>query len=139
MDDLNQVTLLGNVANVDIKSFNNGGKVANISMATNETWKDRETGEKKQKTQWHNVKVTSQNTVEKYVQPYIGKGDRILICGELEYRKYEKDGETKYFTEIVVGPYSGKISKQSKDNRPAASSPGDLNADDDPLDDEVPF
>ena len=107
---INKVTLLGNVGkDPEIKTFQNGGKVANFSLATSESWKDKATGEKKSKTEWHNIVVHNPNLVE-IVSKYVKKGTKLLIEGKLETRKYAgKDGTDRYIAEVVLYPISGEI------------------------------
>ena len=106
---INKVTLLGNVGkDPEIRSFQNGGKVANFTLATSESWKDKTNGEKKTKTEWHNIVVYAEGLVG-IVEKFVKKGAKLHIEGKLETRKWEKDGVTRYTTEIVLHPYSGEI------------------------------
>src|SRR5277367_1157294 len=107
---INKVTLLGNVGqDPKITAFQNGGKVANFSLATSESWKDKATGEKKSKTEWHNIVVKSEPLVE-IVGKYIKKGSKLHVEGKLETRKYAgKDGAERYIAEVVLYPISGEI------------------------------
>jgi len=109
MASVNKVILVGNITrDPEIRSMNSGDKVANFSVATNETWKDKASGEKKERVQFHNVVVWNQNIV-KVVESYVKKGDKIYIEGSIETRDYEKDGVKKYTTEIVLRPFRGEI------------------------------
>jgi single-strand DNA-binding protein len=106
---INKVTLLGNVGkDPEIKTFQNGGKIANFSLATTERWKDKTTGEQKSETEWHNIVVKNEGLVG-IVEKYVKKGSKLHIEGKIETREYEKDGAKKYITEIVLYPYSGEI------------------------------
>ena len=107
---INKVTLLGNVGkDPEIKTFSNGGRVANFSVATSESWKDKATGEKKSKTEWHNIVVHNENLVG-IVEKYVKKGSKVHIEGKLETRKWAtKEGADRYTTEIVLYPISGEI------------------------------
>ncbi len=106
---LNKVTLIGNVGkDPEIRSFQSGDRVANFSLATSERWKDKSSGEKKEKTEWHNISVTNQGLV-KLVESYVKKGSRLYIEGQLQTRKWEKDGQNHYTTEVVLRPYNGEI------------------------------
>ena len=107
---VNKVTLLGNVGkDPEIRSFQNGRKVANFTLATSEAWKDKATGEKMSKTEWHNIAVQSENLVE-IVQKFVKKGSKLLIEGKLETRKWTtKEGTERSTTEIVLYPISGEI------------------------------
>ena len=106
---INKVTLLGNVGkDPEIKTFQNGGKVANFSLATSESWKDKTTGEKKTATEWHNIVFHGDGLVG-LAEKAIKKGSRLHIEGKLETRKWEKDGVTRYTAEIVLRPYGGEV------------------------------
>lgn len=107
---INKVIIIGNVGkDPEIRSFPNGGRAANFSVATSESWKDKSSGERKERTEWHRISVMNDalvNVVEKYVR----KGSKLYIEGRLETRKYEKNGQDVYTTEIVLRPYGGEIS-----------------------------
>lgn len=107
---VNKVILIGNLGNdPEIRSFQNGGRVANLSVATSESWKDKATGERKEKTQWHRVVVSNENLVG-ICEKYLKKGSKVYLEGQLETRKYtDKDGSEKYTTEVVLRPYRGEI------------------------------
>jgi single-strand DNA-binding protein len=106
---INKVTVLGNVGkDPEIKTFPNGGRVANFTVATTESWKDKTTGEKKSDTEWHNITVKNDKLVG-IIEKYVKKGSKLHIEGKLETRKYEKDGSARYITEIVLYPYNGEI------------------------------
>lgn len=98
---VNKVVLLGRLGkDPEVRYTGSGAAVANFSLATDETYKDR-SGEKQQKTEWHNI-VAWGKTVEAFIQPYLHKGDLVYIEGKLQTRSWEKDGVKKYTTEIVV-------------------------------------
>jgi single-strand DNA-binding protein len=86
------------------------GKVANLSVATSKSWKDK-SGERKEKTEWHRVTIWNQNTITNIVEKHLNKGDQVYIEGELETRKYEKDGVEHYTTSIVVANFGGDVQK----------------------------
>ena len=103
---MNRVTIVGNVGkDPESKSFTNGGKVVNFSVATSETWKDKQTGEKKEKTEWHNVAVF-QDGLTGIVEQYVRKGSKVLVEGKLQTRKWQdQSGNDRYSTEVVLqGP-----------------------------------
>lgn len=105
---VNKVILIGNVGvEPEIRSMQSGDRVANISLATSETWKDK-SGERQEKTQWHKVVVFNQNIVG-VVEKYVKKGAKLYIEGQIETRKWEKDGVPQYTTEIVVKPFNGQL------------------------------
>lgn len=101
MASKNTVSLIGRLGNnPEIKTFENGGKIANFSLATSERWKDKNTGDKKEKTEWH--KISANGKVVDVIEKYIKKGDQVGIEGKLTTRSWEKEGTTFYSTEIIV-------------------------------------
>ncbi len=101
MRGVNKVTLLGNLGNdPDVKYMPNGNAVANISIATSETWKDKQSGEKKEKTEWHRVVFFGK--LAEIVGQYLKKGSKVYIEGKLQTRKWQKDGQDHYSTEVIV-------------------------------------
>lgn len=103
---VNKVILVGNLgADPEIKAFQNGGRIANFRVATSESWKDRATGERKERTEWHNVTVSSEGLVG-VVERFIKKGSKLYIEGQLRTRKWQdRDGNDRYTTEVVLsGP-----------------------------------
>ena len=103
---LNMVMLIGNLgADPEIRSFQNGGKVANLRIATSESWKDRNTGERKEKTEWHTVAIFSEGLVG-VAENYLRKGSKVYIEGKLQTRKWQdQSGADRYSTEVVLqGP-----------------------------------
>lgn len=103
---LNKVMLIGNLgADPEIRSFQNGGKVANLRVATSENWKDRQTGERKEKTEWHTVAIFSEGLVG-VVERYLKKGSKVYLEGRLQTRKWQdQNGQDRYSTEVVLqGP-----------------------------------
>lgn len=107
---VNKVILLGNLGkDPEIKSFQNGGKIANFSIATGETWKDRTTGEKKERTDWHNVVVNGDGLVG-VVERFLKKGSKVYIEGQLRTRKWQnRDGVDQYTTEVVIAGMGGSL------------------------------
>ncbi len=107
---VNKVILIGNVGNEpEIRTFQNGGRVANLSIATSERWTDKATGEKKDKTEWHRVSVLNEGLV-KVIENYVHKGSKLYIEGQLETRKWQDaNGQDKYSTEVVLRPYRGEL------------------------------
>ena len=103
---LNKVMLIGNLgADPEIRSFQNGGKVANLRIATSENWKDRQTGERKEKTEWHTVAIFSEGLVG-VVERFLKKGSKVYLEGKLQTRKWQdQNGQDRYSTEVVLqGP-----------------------------------
>jgi single-strand DNA-binding protein len=107
---VNKVILVGNLgADPEVKSFQNGGKIANLRLATSETWKDRATGERKERTEWHNVVIQSEGLVG-VVERYVKKGSKIYVEGQLRTRKWQdRDGNDRYTTEVSVGGVGGVL------------------------------
>ncbi len=104
MPGINQVTIVGRLGkDPEVKSFANGGRIANFSVATSETWLDKSSGERKTRTEWHNITVNSDGLVG-VVEKYLHKGSEVALTGKLQTRKWQdKDGNDRYTTEIVVG------------------------------------
>lgn len=138
---LNQVSLMGNVGKPpEIKTFTNGDKVAQFSLATTEKWTDKTTQQTKDKTYWHRIVVKNQNLI-KVVESYVSKGSHLYLEGQIQYREYEKDSKKEYITEIVLSNWSGIIKllgkKEDSGNATETKSKQDYSYND--LDDEVPF
>lgn len=153
---LNRVQAIGNVGKTpEIKTLNNGSRVANFSIAVTEKWKDKQSGEKKEATEWMNVVVWSDGLI-RVIEQYVHKGSKLYVEGQFKTRMYEKDGVKHYNTEIVIQGFGGSIQLLSdgksderqepessysgggyteKDTRSAADSGGFT----DDLDDEIPF
>ncbi|WP_111557432.1 single-stranded DNA-binding protein [Paracoccus sediminilitoris] len=107
---VNKVILIGNLGrDPEIRSFQNGGKVANLRIATSEQWKDRNTGERKERTEWHTVSIMSEGLVN-VVERFLKKGSKVYIEGQLETRKWQdQSGADKYSTEIVLRGFNGTL------------------------------
>lgn len=107
---LNRATIMGRVGrDPEIKSFQNGGRICTFSVATSETWKDKQTGEKKERTQWHNVTISADGLIG-VCERYVRKGSMVYIEGQLETRKWQdQSGSDRYTTEIVIRPYVGQL------------------------------
>ena len=108
---LNKVLLIGRLgADPEIKQMVNGKNVARLSLATSQTWKDKNTGEKKEKTEWHRIVVFNEGLVN-VVQQYLKKGAQIYVEGQLSTRKWkdEKSGQDKYSTEILIQGYNSSL------------------------------
>lgn len=110
MASLNKVMLIGNLgADPEIRTFQNGGKVANLRIATSETWKDRETGERKEKTEWHTVAIFNDGLVG-VVERFLKKGSKVYIEGKLQTRKWQdQSGADRYSTEVVLQGIGGSL------------------------------
>lgn len=107
---LNKVMLIGHLGrDPEVRSFQNGGKVCNLRVATSETWKDRNTGERRERTEWHSVAIFNEALV-KLAEQYLRKGSKVYIEGQLETRKWQdQSGQDRYTTEITLRPYAGEI------------------------------
>lgn len=144
---LNKVCIIGNLgADPEIKSFQSGGRIANLRIATSESWKDKATGEKKERTEWHSITINSDGLIG-VVERFLRKGSKVYIEGQLRTRKWtDKDGGDRYSTEIVLqGPgavltmLDGPQDKRTPDGSqgaPINTRAGGWAAD---LDDEIPF
>jgi len=107
---VNKVILVGNVGkDPEIRTLNSGERVANLSLATSETWRDKASGEKKEKTEWHRVTIFNDNIV-KVVENYVKKGSTIYVEGSLQTRKWtDSNGVEKYSTEVHIGKFRGEL------------------------------
>lgn len=107
---LNKVMLIGNLgADPEVRSFQNGGQVCNLRIATSETWKDRQTGERREKTEWHSVAIFSEGLV-RVAQQYLRKGSKVFIEGKLQTRKWQdQSGNDRYSTEVVINGFDGTL------------------------------
>ena len=146
---MNKVILIGNLgADPEVRSFQNGGKVANLRVATSETWKDKNTGERQERTEWHTVAIFSEGLVG-VVERFLRKGSKVAIEGQLQTRKWQdQSGNDRYSTEVVIrgmggtltmldGPQGGSGGGNASGNSGGGSQGGGSNYDD--LDDDIPF
>lgn len=109
MGSVNKAIIVGRVGkDAEIKTFQNGGRIANFSVATSESWKDKASGEKKERVEWHRITVSNDKMID-FVGQYVKKGMQIYVEGQLQTREYEKDGVKKYTTEIVIRAFGGTI------------------------------
>jgi len=107
---VNKVILVGNLGrDPEIRSFQNGGRVANLSLATSESWRDKQSGERKERTEWHRVAIFNDRLVE-VAEKYLKKGSKVYIEGQLETRKWtDQSGQEKYTTEVVLRQFRGEL------------------------------
>lgn len=107
---VNKVILIGNLGqDPEIRSFQNGGKVANLRIATSEQWKDRNSGERRERTEWHRVAIMSEGLVN-VVERYLKKGSKVYIEGQLETRKWQdQQGNDRYSTEVALRPFRSEL------------------------------
>jgi len=103
---VNKVIIVGNLGrDPEVRSFQNGGKVCNLRIATTETWRDKASGERKERTEWHSVAIMDENLV-KVAEQYLRKGSSVYLEGQLETRKWQdQSGADKYTTEVVLRPF----------------------------------
>ena len=111
---VNRVILVGRLGKDPvIRSLGSGDRIASFSLATDETWRDKSTGERKQKTEWHNVVIFNDNIV-KVVEQYVTKGSQVYVEGSLQTRKWtDKDGVDRYTTEVVIQRFNGQLTMLS--------------------------
>lgn len=155
---VNKVILVGNLgADPEIRTMQSGDKVVNLSIATSESWKDKNSGEKQERTQWHKVVIWNQGIVG-VAERYLKKGAKVYIEGQLETRKWQdpQSQQDKYTTEVVLRPYRGELTmldtkgggaggfqqdnggQASYSSAPAQSAPANRQRADE-LEDEIPF
>jgi single-strand DNA-binding protein len=151
---VNKVILIGNLGrDPEVRSFPNGGKVVNLRVATSERWRDRNTGEQKERTEWHSVAIFNEN-LGRIAEQYLRKGSKVYIEGQLQTRKWQdQQGQERYTTEVVLQRYRGELtmldSRGAEGERGEAESGIERNAGAagpargrggaDDLDDEIPF
>jgi single-strand DNA-binding protein len=145
MASLNKVCLIGNLgADPEVRSFANGGKVCNLRIATSETWKDKATGERKEKSEWHTVAIFGDGLAG-VAERYLRKGSKVYIEGKLATRKWQdNDGNDRYSTEVVLqgpGAVLTMLDAPKGDGRGERKQPYDSGSNwgNDDLDDDVPF
>jgi len=107
---VNKVILIGNLGrDPEVRTFNNGGKVCNLRIATSETWRDKASGERKERTEWHSVAIFSE-PLTRIAEQYLRKGSKVYIEGQLETRKWQdQSGQDRYSTEVVLRPYGSTL------------------------------
>jgi len=107
---VNKVILVGNVGkDPETRTFSNGGKVCNFSLATSESWRDKQSGEKRESTQWHNIAIFNENLV-KVVENYVKKGTKLYLEGQIQTRKWQdRDGNDRWTTEVVLQRFRGEL------------------------------
>jgi single-strand DNA-binding protein len=150
MASVNKVILVGALGrDPEVKSFRDGGRIANLSLATSESWKDKQSGERKEKTEWHSIVIQSDGLIG-VAERFLRKGSKVYIEGQLRTRKWQdQSGNDRYSTEIVVGmrgqivmldgPKEGSAEQRQNTSQSGGNAGGWGGADDDQLDDEIPF
>ena len=149
---VNKVIIMGNLGkDPEIRNFPNGGKICNFSVATSETWRDRNSGEKQERTQWHNISILSEPLVN-IAERFLKKGSKVYLEGQLETRKWQDNsGADRYSTEIVLRPYKGEITlidnkgdnnfinEPNTDTKINQTTETNTNLTAEDFDDEIPF
>lgn len=151
---VNKVILVGNLGrDPEVRSMNDGAPVVTLNLATSETWKDRNSGERRERTEWHRVVIFNEN-LAKVAENYLKKGSKVYIEGQLQTRKWtDKDGNEKYTTEVVLQRYRGELAMLDSRGEGGGSfgggggggqvqggpSGGSSSGGGDDFDDEIPF
>jgi single-strand DNA-binding protein len=148
---VNRVILIGSLGrDPEVRTFQSGDRVVSFSMATTESWRDKNTGERKERTEWHNVQVFNEN-IGKIAENYLKKGSKVYLEGTLQTREYtDKDGNQRKVTDVVLPRFrgelvllDGKTEKRDEAPAPAPSKPGSMKdqykPQGDSLDDDIPF
>lgn len=143
---LNEAQLIGHVGqDPEVRTTTSGKHVTNIRLATTEKWRDKNSGEQKEKTEWHSINCWGEG-ISKFVEQYIKKGSRIYVKGKLQTRKWQdNEGKDRYTTEIVVQGFDGKIllmDRKQNGSRPPmddGAAPPDYGNSGNSMDDEIPF
>ena len=148
---VNKVIIIGNLgADPETRTFQNGGKVCNLRVATSETWKDKNSGERKERTEWHSVAIFNE-ALAGLAERYLRKGSKVYLEGQLETRKWQdQNGQDKYSTEVVLRPFRGEMTfldppgeKRDSGGESRGSygdrDRGQANSGRQDLDDEIPF
>ena len=126
---VNKVILVGNLGrDPEVRTFSNGGKVVNLRIATSETWRDRQSGERKERTEWHSVAIYNEN-LAKIAEQYLKKGSKVYIEGQLQTRKWtDQSGQERYTTEIVLQRFRGELTILDSRNEGGRGEGGDYGA-----------
>jgi len=149
---VNKVIIVGNLGrDPEVRTFQNGGKVCNLAVATSERWRDRNSGEQRERTEWHRVAIFAEPLV-RIAEQYLRKGSKVYLEGQLETRKWQdQSGQDRYTTEVVLRPYRGELTLldsrgggeggggYAPDDRGAPATAGAGGGPADDLDDEIPF
>jgi len=136
MASLNRVSIIGNLgAEPEIRSFQNGGRVCNLRIATSENWRDKNTGERRERTEWHSVAIFSEGLIN-ICEQFLRKGSKVYIEGQLQTRKWQdQSGNDRYSTEVVLQGFNGTL--VMLDGKPGGYGQGGSAMGD--MDDGIPF
>jgi single-strand DNA-binding protein len=147
---VNKVILIGNLGrDPEVRSFPNGGKVVNLRIATSENWRDKQSGERKERTEWHSVAIFNEN-LGRVAEQYLRKGSKVYIEGQLETRKWQdQSGQDRYSTEVVLRQFRGELTLLDRgeggggapdfDQDRGGGFGGEARSPAGQLDDEIPF
>ena len=146
---VNKVILIGNLGrDPEVRSFQNGGKVVNLRIATSETWRDKASGERKERTEWHSVAIFNE-PLAKIAEQYLRKGSKVYLEGQLETRKWQdQSGADRYSTEIALRPFRSELvmldgapgqRDERRDDPPAGTAYGASAGGAPDMDDSIPF
>jgi single-strand DNA-binding protein len=138
---VNKVILIGNLGrDPEVRSFQNGGKVCNLNIATSESWKDKNSGERKERTEWHSVAIFQEGLV-RIAEQYLKKGSKVYIEGQLQTRKWQdQSGNDRYSTEVVLQGFGGTLTMLDGPSGGGQQSGGNYDAPPShDLDDKIPF
>ena len=144
---VNKVILVGNLGkDPEVRRMTSGEPVVNLSLATSESWRDKASGERKEKTEWHRVVIFNKNLAD-VAEKYLRKGSKVYVEGQLQTRKWtDKDGQEKYSTEVVLQNFRGELTMLDGRNEGGAGGGGRVGASEAPasfqrdeMDDEIPF
>jgi len=140
---VNKVTLLGNLGkDPEIRNTQGGKKIANLSLATSETWRDKNTGEKREKTEWHRVVIFAEGLAD-VAEKYLKKGSKLYVEGKIQTRKWQdQSGNDRYATEVVVESFAGKIvllDRRAEERGEQAETAPAAKVQRDEMDESIPF
>ncbi|UOK70156.1 single-stranded DNA-binding protein [Ancylobacter polymorphus] len=155
---VNKAILIGNLGrDPEIRTFQNGGRIASMRIATSETWRDKDSGERKERTQWHSVVIFNEPLV-RVAEQFLRKGSKVYVEGQIETRKHtDQAGVERYYTEVVLRPFRGEITLLDRQETGSRGTPEDYTRTDPPreaagatrrfgdqgaatdMDDEIPF
>ena len=123
---VNKVILVGNLGrDPEVRTLNNGGKVVQLNLATSETWRDKQSGDRQERTEWHKVVIFNENLAD-VAERFLRKGSKVYVEGQLQTRKYtDKDGAEKYTTEVVLQRYRGELTLLDTRGRGEGGGGGD--------------
>lgn len=140
MASINKAIILGHLGdNPRVNTTSNGNKIVSMSVATSDSWKDKTTGERKERTEWHKVVIYNQNLAD-IAEKYLKKGSKVYLEGAIQTRKWEdQNGTERYTTELVLQQFGGNLILLDHDKQPSTSTPEPSSNTYAGMDDEIPF